>query len=56
MDRIELQRKLYDARNAYLKHQAEMVFQKNEIKFLNHCIELLNTSKEDPLSFDSLFS
>jgi hypothetical protein len=37
MDRIEIQRKLYDARNAYLKAKKEMEFQQHEIAFLKQC-------------------
>ena len=37
MDRIEIQRKLYDARNAYLKAKKEMEFQQREIAFLKQC-------------------
>jgi hypothetical protein len=35
MDRIEIQRKLYDARNEYLKAKKSMEFWKREISFLN---------------------
>ena len=37
MNRIELQRALYDARDAYLKAKKEMEFQKREIAFLKEC-------------------
>ena len=55
MNRVDLQRKLYDSRNAYLKHKAEMTFHANEIKFLNRCIDSLNAPTEDPLDFETLF-
>ncbi len=37
MTKLEIQRKLYDARNAYTKAQKEVEFQKREILFLNQC-------------------
>ena len=43
MDRIEIQRKLYDARNAYLKAKKEMEFQQREIAFLKMCEDALDT-------------
>jgi hypothetical protein len=42
MDRIKIQRKLYDARNAYLKAKKEMEFQQREIAFLKECEKNLN--------------
>lgn len=42
MNRIELQRALYDARNAYLKAKKEMEFQQREIAFLKQCEKELN--------------
>jgi len=42
MTRIEIQRKLYDARNAYLKAKKEMEFQQREIAFLKQCEKELN--------------
>ena len=42
MNRIEIQRKLYDARNAYLKAKKEMEYQQREIAFLKMCEENLN--------------
>jgi hypothetical protein len=37
MDRIEIQRKLYDARNEYLKAKKSVEFWKREISFLKEC-------------------
>lgn len=37
MNRIEIQRALYTARNAYLKAKKEMEFQQREIAFLKQC-------------------
>ena len=42
MNRLEMQRALYDSRNAYLKAKKEMEFQAREIQFLNQCIKELN--------------
>lgn len=42
MDRLEIQRKLYDARNAYLKAKREMEFFQREIAFLKECESALN--------------
>jgi hypothetical protein len=54
MDRIEIQRKLYDARNAYLKAKKEMEFQQREIYFLKECERNLN--KPENWLFDELFT
>jgi hypothetical protein len=37
MNQVQIQRKLYDARNAYLKAKKEMEFQQREIAFLKQC-------------------
>ncbi len=37
MDRIEIQRKLYDARNEYLKAKKSVEFWTREIAFLKEC-------------------
>jgi len=37
MTKLEIQRKLYDARNAYAKAQKEVEFQKSQVLFLNQC-------------------
>jgi len=42
-NRIEIQRKLYDARNAYLKAKKEMEFQQREIAFLKQCEKALDS-------------
>lgn len=42
MDRLEIQRKLYDASNAYLKAKKEMEYQQREIAFLKMCEKELN--------------
>jgi hypothetical protein len=42
MNRIEIQRKLYDARNEYLKAKSQMEFWKREIAFLKDCESALN--------------
>lgn len=53
MNRIELQRALYNARNAYLKAKKEMEFQKREIAFLNECVA--NLDKPEGWLFDEMF-
>lgn len=48
--RIEIQGKLYDARNAYLKAKSELKFWENEIRFLKDCEQALDKpSLEDVL-------
>jgi hypothetical protein len=42
MNRIEIQRKLYDARNEYLKAKRSVEFWKREIAFLKECEDNLN--------------
>lgn len=42
MDRIEIQRKLYDARNEYLKAKKSVEFWTREIAFLKECENNLN--------------
>jgi hypothetical protein len=37
MDRIEIQRALYDARNQYLKAKKSMEFYAREISYLKEC-------------------
>lgn len=37
MNRIEIQRALYDARNNYLKAKASVEFYRQEIMFLKEC-------------------
>lgn len=51
MDRLEIQRKLYDARNAYLKAKKEMEFHQREIAFLKDCENALNK----PSLFEELY-
>lgn len=51
MDRIEIQRKLYDARNEYLKAKKSVEFWTREIAFLKECENALNK----PSLFDELF-
>jgi len=41
MDRIEIQRKLYDARNEYLKAKKSVEFWQREIAFLKDCEDQL---------------
>ena len=53
MNQIEIQRKLYDARNAYLKAKKEMEFQQREIAFLKECED--NLKKPDNWLFDEMF-
>lgn len=53
MDRIEIQRKLYDARNAYLKAKKEMEFHQREIAFLKECENALN--KPDNWLYEEMF-
>jgi len=56
MTKLEIQRKLYDARNAYAKAQKEVEFQKREILFLNQCwndfdLDLYSEMFGEPCSF-----
>ena len=51
MDRVELQRALYNERNAYLKAKREMEFHAKEIQFLNECIKALDA----PNLYNELF-
>ncbi len=54
MDRIEIQRKLYESRNAYLKAKSEMEFWKREISFLKSCEQELDKPKD--WFFNELYS
>lgn len=56
MNRIELQRALYDARNAYLKAKKEMEFQQREIAFLKMCEEAMNRAESGVTLYDELYS
>jgi hypothetical protein len=51
MNRVEMQRALYNERNAYLKAKREMEFHAHEIKFLNECIKAMDA----PALYDELF-
>lgn len=51
MNRIEIQRALYDARNAYLKAKKEMEFHQREIAFLKQCEKEL----DQPSLYEQLF-
>ena len=42
MNRVEISRALYDARNGYLKAKSSMEFYKREIAFLKQCERELN--------------
>ena len=53
MDRIEIQRKLYDARNEYLKAKKAVEFWKNEIYFLKECED--NLKKPENWLYNELF-
>jgi hypothetical protein len=53
MNRIEIQRKLYDARNAYLKAKSETDFWRIEIASLKACEKLLD--KPTDSLFNELF-
>jgi hypothetical protein len=53
MDRIEIQRKLYDARNEYLKAKKSVEFWTREISFLKECENNLN--KPDNWLFQEMF-
>jgi hypothetical protein len=55
MDRIEIQRKLYDARNAYLKAKKEMEFQQHEIAFLKECEDNLKKGRTGDWMFNEMF-
>tara|TARA_R110000868_G_scaffold397265_1_gene669874 strand:+ start:293 stop:484 length:192 start_codon:yes stop_codon:yes gene_type:complete len=52
MNQIQIQRALYNARNAYLKAKREMEFYSHEISFLKEC----EKSLYEPDLFDQLFS
>ena len=56
MTRLEIQRKLYDARSAYSKALKEVEIQKREILFLNQCwnefdLDLYSEIFGEPCSF-----
>jgi hypothetical protein len=51
MNRVEMQRALYNERNAYLKAKLDMEFHANEIRFLNECIKAMDA----PALYDELF-
>jgi len=53
MDRIEIQRKLYDARNEYLKAKKSVEFWTREIAFLKECESNLN--KPENWLFNEMF-
>ena len=53
MDRIEIQRKLYDARNEYLKAKKSVEFWTREISFLKECESNLN--KPENWLFQEMF-
>lgn len=54
MDRVEIQRKLYDARNEYLKAKKTVEFWKREIAFLKECED--NLKKGDNWLYNEMFS
>lgn len=45
MNRIEIQGKLYDARNEYLKAKKSMEFYAREISFLKECEKYVDKSE-----------
>jgi hypothetical protein len=47
MNQVEIQRALYDARNAYLKAKKEMEFYQSKIKSLKRLEEQLNNPPVD---------
>lgn len=53
MNRVELQNKLYDARNEYLKAKKSVEFWTREIAFLKECEKELD--KQDNWLFDEMF-
>jgi hypothetical protein len=55
MDRIEIQRKLYDARNEYLKAKKSVEFWTREISFLKECEDNLNKGRTDGWLFREMF-
>jgi hypothetical protein len=55
MDRIEIQRKLYDARNEYLKAKKSMEFWKREISFLKECEDNLKKGRTGDWLFNEMF-
>ena len=55
MDRIEIQRKLYDARNEYLKAKKSVEFWQREISFLKECEDHLNKGRTDGWLFREMF-
>jgi hypothetical protein len=54
MDRIEIQRKLYDARNEYLKAKESVKFWTREIAFLKECED--NLEKGDNWLYNEMFA
>jgi hypothetical protein len=56
MNRIEIQRALYNARNAYLKAKKEMEFQQREIAFLKECERAMNRAESGVTLYDELYS
>jgi hypothetical protein len=55
MDRIEIQRKLYDARNEYLKAKKSMEFYAREISFLKECEDNLKKGRTGDWLFAEMF-
>jgi hypothetical protein len=54
MNRIEIQRALYDARNEYLKAKKSVEFYTREIAFLKECER--NLDKDADWLYNELFS
>jgi hypothetical protein len=54
MNQIEIQRALYNARNAYLKAKKEMEFQQREIAFLKDCE--VSLKKSDNWLYNEMFA
>ena len=53
MNRVEVQRALYDARNNYLKAKASVEFYRKEIMFLKECEA--NLDKPDNWLYNEMF-
>jgi hypothetical protein len=55
MDRIEIQRALYDARNEYAKAKKSVEFWTREISFLKECEDNLNKGRTGDWLFNEMF-
>lgn len=53
MNRLEIQRALYDARDGYAKAQQQVKFYQNEISFLKECERELTLNLYDEMFGDT---